>query len=79
MLSTGFTKISILLFYRRVVAGTISSGFLLAVHISMFSVVAYMVTFLFTVFFNCRPVSAMWNQVDLTWVASHEGQYTLCF
>jgi len=41
----------------------------------MFSVVAYMVPFLFTIFFNCQPINAMWNQVDLSWVGSHYGKY----
>jgi hypothetical protein len=53
MVSTGLTKISILFFYRRLVAGSVSTGFLWLVYISMFSVVAYNVTFLFTIFFNC--------------------------
>jgi hypothetical protein len=76
MVSTGLTKISILLFYRRLAAGSVSRGFLLVVYIAMFSVVAYIVTFLFTIFFNCRPINAMWNQVDLSWVGSHYGKYT---
>ena len=76
MVGTSLTKISILLFYRRMVAGSVSKGFLWVVYVSIFSVIAYMITFLFTVFFNCRPINAMWDQVDLSWVGSHYGQYT---
>jgi hypothetical protein len=56
-------------------AGTISGGFLMAVHISIGFVVAYMITFEFSVWFGCRPTNALWNQVDPVWAFEHEGQY----
>jgi hypothetical protein len=76
VVSTGLTKISILLFYRRMAAGTVSIGFLRAVHAAIGFVIAYMITFQFTIWFGCRPTNALWNQVDPSWAFEHEGQYS---
>jgi hypothetical protein len=76
MLSSVLTKISILLFYRRMAGGSVSRGFLFVVHTAMASVVAYMITFQFTIFFNCRPINAWWNQIDPVWALEHTGQFT---
>jgi hypothetical protein len=67
LLSTGLTKISILLFYRRLVSGSVSHFFLWAVRIVIFSVFAYMIVFEFTLIFGCSPINAYWNQVNPGW------------
>jgi len=71
LISTGLTKVSILLFYRRLVAGTFAPPFVWSVRIVIFSVVAYMITFEFTLIFGCRPIHAYWDQVSPIWRASN--------
>ncbi|KIW06340.1 hypothetical protein, variant [Verruconis gallopava] len=71
MASTCLTKISILLFYRRMSDGAISSIFRTIGYISIASVVAYMFAFSLAGVLGCRPISAYWLQVDLTWASTH--------
>jgi hypothetical protein len=78
--STSLTKISILLFYRRMAAGSITPLFHWAVRIAMASVVAYCITFELTLFLGCRPIDSFWNQVDPIWITTHvEGVDYHCF
>jgi hypothetical protein len=72
VVSTSLTKISILLFYKRMSDGAVSRGFRLAVRASIAFVIAYMITFLSTLFFTCRPISSYWNQVSIQWALTHE-------
>jgi hypothetical protein len=74
--STGLTKISILLFYRRLVTGSVSTNFVWAIRVSIFSVAAYMLTFENTLVFGCRPIYAYWHQVDPVWRTSPGHQYS---
>jgi hypothetical protein len=73
--STGLTKVSILLFYRRLVSGSVSRTFVWALFASIFSVVVYMITFEITLIFGCRPVDAYWNEIDPTWRTLNVGKY----
>jgi rhodopsin domain-containing protein len=73
--STGLVKVSILLFYRRLVTGTVSISFKWAVRGCIFSVAAYMITFETTLIFGCRPISSYWNEVDPLWRVMHTGTY----
>jgi hypothetical protein len=75
VVSTGLIKISVLLFYRRLVAGTISRLFVWAVHACIFSVVAYMITFETTLIFGCRPTNAFWNEVNPFWRGQNAGKF----
>lgn len=75
ILATGLTKISILLFYRRLVTGSISSGFVWAIRASIFSVAAYIITFESTLIFGCTPINAYWHEVNIIWRASNEGKF----
>jgi hypothetical protein len=80
VLSTSLTKISILLFYRRMASGSISPFFHWAVRIAMASVVLYAITFEMTLFLGCHPIDSFWNQVDLIWGTTHiEGVDYHCF
>lgn len=72
VVSTSFTKISILLFYKRMSDGAVSKGFRFAVRACIAFVVAYMITFLATLFLTCRPINSYWNQVSIPWALSHE-------
>jgi hypothetical protein len=77
--STGFTKISILLFYRRLSKNSLSTGFHWAVKTAIFFVALHIVTFTFTRFLLCRPLNAFWNQVDIKWLETHvEGRDYHC-
>ena len=76
IVSTSLTKISILLFYRRMAEGSISTRFRTIVFASIAFVAAYAFTFLITLFFGCRPLSATWNEVDITWAARRHGSTT---
>jgi hypothetical protein len=69
--STGLTKISILLFYRRMSAGTVSKGFRFIVHASIASVIAYMIAFLLAGSLGCRPLEAFWLQANMQWAMTH--------
>jgi hypothetical protein len=73
--STGLIKVSILLFYRRLVSGSVSYPFVWAVRIIIFSVVAYMITFETTLTFGCRPINAYWNEVDPIWRSMNANKY----
>jgi hypothetical protein len=80
IVSTGLTKISILLFYRRMTDGAVSTVFRIAVKCCIYFVIAYIITFLCTLFLGCHPIDSFWNQVSLPWVATHvEGKDFHCF
>lgn len=67
LFSSAFTKISVLLFYRRLVAGTCSRRYKYALWIAIFIVVAYSVTFLVLLCVTCTPIQAAWRNVDPTY------------
>jgi hypothetical protein len=75
LLSTSTTKISILLFYRRLAAGSVTNRFIYLVYAAVAFVVVYFVIFFINLFIGCRPLAAFWLQVDPFWNAQHEGQY----
>src|SRR5258708_7327115 len=75
VLSTGLVKISILLFYRRLVAGSVSKLFKWAVRACIFSVIAYIITFETTLILGCRPIYAFWNEVNPIWRGLNKGKY----
>jgi hypothetical protein len=69
--STGLTKISILLFYRRMAEGAVSTPFRTLVWVSIVSVAGYIIATIIAGFLSCIPLSAFWMQVDLQWAATH--------
>lgn len=80
VVATGLTKISILLFYRRIADGSISRWFRIAVLSSITFVAAYMVAFLLALYLGCRPFNSYWNSVNINWIATHvEGVDYVCF
>ncbi|KAF1811990.1 hypothetical protein P152DRAFT_514656 [Eremomyces bilateralis CBS 781.70] len=76
MLSTVTTKISILLFYRRLGVGAVTHRFLYCVYAAIAFVLGYFIVFTLTLWFHCRPISAFWLQVDILWNAKHKQDYT---
>ena len=74
--STGLTKISILLFYRRMSAGSVSPAFRFIVHASIASVVAYMIAFLLVGSLGCKPLEAFWLQANTEWAMTHQPGVT---
>jgi hypothetical protein len=75
LVSTGLTKMSILLFYRRLVPSTVSSTFVWSTRAVIFSVLAYIAIFGIILLKGCAPMNAFWNQVDPAWKRLHAGQY----
>lgn len=65
--STATTKISILLFYRRLTTGTVSNSFLYCVYAAIAFVAAYYFIFTINLLVGCRPFYAFWMQVDPFW------------
>ena len=60
LISTCATKTSVLLFYRRMVAGTYSKRWLFAIWAALAFLGGSFVSILFAYCFICRPLSAYW-------------------
>ena len=58
------TKISVLLFYRRLVKDTYAVRWKWAVVAAIAFTAAYTVTFLFVLIFNCNPTQAYWKSFN---------------
>jgi hypothetical protein len=67
LFSTTFTKISILLFYRRLAEGTYSKRFKFAVWLAIFIVAAYTIISFVLLLTTCKPLDSLWRQVDPTY------------
>ena len=75
MVSTVTTKISILLFYRRLAVGSVTNTFIRCVHTAIAFVIVYFIVFTTTLYLGCRPFNAYWMQVDPHWLTEHRGKY----
>jgi hypothetical protein len=73
--STAATKLSVLMFYRRLVEGTVSRGFKLVIWGAIFFVLAQTLVFSVLVLETCKPVPMIWYQYIPQWVADHPGAY----
>jgi hypothetical protein len=78
MVSTVTTKISILLFYRRLAEGTITNTFRYCVYAAIAFVLLYFVVFWINLFVGCRPLYAFWRLADIFWVTENAGNFQ-CF
>jgi hypothetical protein len=65
--SQSCTKISILLFYRRLAAGSLTKTFVWSIRIGIWYNVLYTTAFLLTIVFMCNPVDSYWQQFALTY------------
>jgi hypothetical protein len=70
--STATTKISILLFYRRLSSGTVSNGFLYSVYAAIAFVAVYYFIFMINLFVGCQPIEAFWLQANPSWQGKYE-------
>lgn len=61
------TKISVLCFYRRLVAGTYSRRWKWAVIGAIVFTAGWTLAFILMLIFNCNPTEAYWKAFDLTW------------
>lgn len=66
---TSLLKISILLFYRRMVAGTFNRYWIFATWGAIALTAAYLVAFDLLLIFNCQPTRAYWMAHDPEWEA----------
>ena len=65
------TKISVLLFYRRMVDGTYGRGWKWAVILAILFTAGYSLAFILVLIFNCSPTAAYWKGFD----PSHTANY----
>ena len=75
LFSTACTKLSVLMFHRRLVEGTVSRGFKMAIWCAIAFVLAQTLVFSILVLYSCTPVAMIWKQYDPAWVAAHPGSY----
>lgn len=75
MATTCLTKVSILLFYRRLAAGTITPVFQWSVYASIVFVVVYFIGFFINIFLMCRPFNSYWLQADYVWLNTHHNDF----
>jgi len=64
-------KISVLLFYRRLVKHTYDPRWRWAVIAAIAFTAAYSFAFLFTLIFNCNPTEAYWKSFDVMYAKSY--------
>lgn len=64
-------KVSVLLFYRRLVAGTCSKPWIYAVLAAIVFTILWTCGFVFALIFNCTPTEAYWRALDPTYTTPH--------
>jgi hypothetical protein len=67
----GLTKVSVLLFYRRLVDGTYSRLWKWMVLLAIAFTTAYTIAFVVLLFFNCTPMVAYWRAFDPVYASTH--------
>jgi hypothetical protein len=67
----GFTKVSVLLFYRRLVEGTYSKLWRWLVLFAIAFTAAYTVAFCVMLLINCTPTEAYWKAFDPVYATTH--------
>jgi hypothetical protein len=72
ILVTHLTKVSILLFYRRLSSGTFSAWFVWTIRAMIVVVILSFVSLELTLVNACKPFNAFWNEVDFGWEALHK-------
>src|ERR1700750_1066445 len=73
MISTVATKISILLFHRRLETGTINNRYINCVHAAIAFVVLYFIAFSINLLNICKPFYSFWKQADYAWLFSDDN------
>ncbi|KIW03331.1 uncharacterized protein PV09_05543 [Verruconis gallopava] len=72
LISTCATKISILLFYRRLVNGSFSKLLQWSIYVGIAFIVAYLLTFTIFLGVFCSPSSASWQSLDLSYMKPYK-------
>jgi hypothetical protein len=67
LVATCCTKISVLLFYRRLVGGTYSKKWLYATYAAIIFTAMYTLAFILALVFNCQPTEAYWKAYSVTY------------
>lgn len=67
MLGTCCVKVSVLLFYRRMRAGTFNKRWMWLIHGAIAFTVLYTMALILALIFSCIPVQAYWKSLDPTW------------
>jgi len=67
LISTGCTKCSILLFYRRLQKGTYNKIWQYCIYAALAFTVAYALGFILVLVFSCTPTEANWESADPTY------------
>ena len=70
--STGFIKVSVLLFYRRL-SVSFNRVFYWAVWAGIIYNILQLVAFSVALLAICKPISAYWMSFDLVWLYNHGG------
>ncbi|KAK0860264.1 hypothetical protein LTS02_008590 [Friedmanniomyces endolithicus] len=71
IVSTCCTKISVLLFYRRLVQGTFSKRWRMATISAIVFTACYCVAIVLALIFNCNPTNAYWKAYSLSYTKSY--------
>lgn len=71
VVSTCSIKVSILLFHRRLAAGTHSRAFFYVVWAAISAVVAYAIAFIIVLIAQCRPVNSYWLRFSPTYTGNY--------
>jgi len=71
LIGTSCTKISILLFYRRLTSGTLQKTFLYVIYAIIAFIIAYAISFGLVLLVGCHPLDAYWYSVLPTYTEEH--------
>lgn len=66
------TKISVLLFYRRLINGSHSPWISRAIWAAVAFTVAYYFSFILFLIFACDPISATWKSLNILWTVKYQ-------
>lgn len=66
------TKISVLLFFRRLIDRSHSPWISRAIWVAIAFTVAYYFSFLFFLIFACDPIYATWKSLNITWTVKYQ-------
>lgn len=66
-----FTKVSVLMFYRRLVDHTVSKYWIWTVICAISFTISYSLAFILVLIFNCSPTEAYWKAFNPSWTAQY--------
>ncbi|KAM3417077.1 hypothetical protein BST61_g8653 [Cercospora zeina] len=71
LLCSCFTKVSVLMFYRRLVDLTVSKYWIWTVMCAISFTIAYSLAFILLLIFNCSPTEAYWKSFNPSWTVEY--------